>query len=345
MYRIDNPSAAPTRPTPKAPGTPGYFTGGDAVAGTEATIVEADWLNVVQEELIAILDADSLPHSKTATNQVITAILDLIAKNTRKRLTAPLNLYVSTTGNDANDGLTPGTAFATPQQAWNYIVDALDTAGQSVRVNIADGTYGSLMCSGQYTGNGYVYFVGNLSNPLAVTFATSAQDTHALALTAGALVSIQGVDFTATGSTGCGIYAWGSQCFMENCNFGPCNGGHIVMSLGALLTISGAYTISGGAGSHFESTNGGLITCNTNHLPVQTVTISGTPTFSNAFALCAAGSINLNPALIVFSGAANGPRYLSEYNGAIMTNGGGANYFPGSSAGVADGASYGSYMP
>ena len=53
MHRIDSSGALASLPAPASPGaTAGYFTGGNPGLGQAATIVSADWLNAVQEELL-----------------------------------------------------------------------------------------------------------------------------------------------------------------------------------------------------------------------------------------------------------------------------------------------------
>ena len=79
MQRIDNTTAAGSLPTPASAGTPGYFTGGNPATAMPATIVDADWLNMIQEELIAVVTAASLSPSKTTHNQVLAAITALIS--------------------------------------------------------------------------------------------------------------------------------------------------------------------------------------------------------------------------------------------------------------------------
>jgi hypothetical protein len=73
MFRIDDPSAAVALPTPGAAGTEGYFTEGNPGV-TPATLVRADFLNMVQEELRAVVVAAALTPSKTTFNQVLTAL-------------------------------------------------------------------------------------------------------------------------------------------------------------------------------------------------------------------------------------------------------------------------------
>lgn len=79
MFRIDVATAAGVIPTPAAAGTPGYFTNGNPATSTPSTVVDADFLNMVQEELMAIVVAASITPSKTTRNQVLTAINALIA--------------------------------------------------------------------------------------------------------------------------------------------------------------------------------------------------------------------------------------------------------------------------
>lgn len=74
MYRIDDPSASHTLPTPEAALTEGYWTEGNPGTGTPATLERASWFNMIQEELRAIVVAGGLTPSKTTYNQVLAAI-------------------------------------------------------------------------------------------------------------------------------------------------------------------------------------------------------------------------------------------------------------------------------
>ena len=78
MHRIDHSTAAVGLPTPDPAGTPGYFTEGDPVGGTPATIVTADWANAVQEELIYTITQGGLSPSKSDRTQLKQAIDALI---------------------------------------------------------------------------------------------------------------------------------------------------------------------------------------------------------------------------------------------------------------------------
>jgi hypothetical protein len=69
MHRIDHPTAAPG----------GLFTIGDPIGGTAATIVTDDWLNSVQEEIVAVIDEAGIALSKPDSAQLLAAIESLIA--------------------------------------------------------------------------------------------------------------------------------------------------------------------------------------------------------------------------------------------------------------------------
>jgi hypothetical protein len=79
LHRIDIPSAATSLPAPRAYGTPGYFQGGNPLTGVDATIVDEDWANAMQEELVAIVLAAGITLDKTNRAQVLAAIRSLIA--------------------------------------------------------------------------------------------------------------------------------------------------------------------------------------------------------------------------------------------------------------------------
>ncbi len=107
MFRIDHSTAAEALPAPGEAGTPGYFTPGDTGGGVAATVVTADFMNSVQEELIAILAAASVNADKTKRNQVVTSLKTLFGGNA-----AFIN--------------TPGNFAAAASNAGIILIDATD---------------------------------------------------------------------------------------------------------------------------------------------------------------------------------------------------------------------------
>ncbi|MGE9986597.1 hypothetical protein ACQRA4_13215, partial [Desulfovibrio sp. SGI.169] len=78
MHRIDCPTATPDN----------RFTEGDPTIPVAATTVTADWLNSVQEELVAPILAADMELDKTRTSQLLEAILALVAKRAPLATTA-----------------------------------------------------------------------------------------------------------------------------------------------------------------------------------------------------------------------------------------------------------------
>lgn len=81
MYRIDNATAADALPAPTAPGPnpDGYFTEGNPATGLPATVVDAEWANMLQEEVANVVLAAGGALDKADRTQLAAAIADLIA--------------------------------------------------------------------------------------------------------------------------------------------------------------------------------------------------------------------------------------------------------------------------
>ncbi|MDD2109306.1 hypothetical protein [Pseudomonas asiatica] len=102
MHRIDGPGAT----------VDNKFTEGDPVSGVAATTVTDDWLNAVQEEIMAVLAAVGIAPVKASNNQLLAAIRSLSsgpivsASNARMTLTA-----ASSTTTFTADEVIVGTAL------------------------------------------------------------------------------------------------------------------------------------------------------------------------------------------------------------------------------------------
>lgn len=78
MFQTDQSTAAASLPTPAAAGTPGYFTNGNPGTGVAATILDADFMNMVMLELTNIVTAGGLTPSKTTYTQVRDAVKAMV---------------------------------------------------------------------------------------------------------------------------------------------------------------------------------------------------------------------------------------------------------------------------
>lgn len=136
MHRIDNATAAAVVPAPAAVGTPGYFTNGNPVSGTPATVVDADWLTAVQEEIVAVIVAAGTSLSKTDRGQMLTALGLLfggggsLGTNGWQRLPGGLILQwgVATTSGAGNVSVTFPLTF--PNASWGVTLGANVTAAE-----------------------------------------------------------------------------------------------------------------------------------------------------------------------------------------------------------------------
>ncbi|PWK30846.1 hypothetical protein [Pseudomonas sp. OV226] len=74
MYQIDNSSAAAVIPASTAAGTPGFFTDGNPATGVSATIMPAEFMNMVMMEILGVLSAGGVTPSKSNFTQLTAAI-------------------------------------------------------------------------------------------------------------------------------------------------------------------------------------------------------------------------------------------------------------------------------
>ena len=255
----------------------------------------------------------------------------------RTKLTANLNLYVATTGSDTlNNGLISTSPFQTLQKAWNMIVNTYDLNGFNATVNISNGTYtGGLIASGIVLGLGSgnnITFLGNAGSPSSVTVSTT--NAHCIVASGGGNIAVSGMTLTASGTSGgspaSGLVAQGGTIAVSGAMvFGACAGQQMWAVSAGNLSCAASYTISGSAQCHYQSQIGSII-----NISGVTVTLSGTPAYSIAFATTSLIGL-LQSTGVTYSGAATGQRYNASANGVINTNLAGGSYFPGSSAGAA----------
>lgn len=253
----------------------------------------------------------------------------------RERLTAARSYYVRTDGNDSNNGLanTSGGAFATLQKAHDVIFGQLDLGGYNVTVHVGTGTYtAGVSATSAQVGAGNVTFTGDTTTPSNVTI--SATGTYCFYIAGGARLFIEGFKLTSTANLML-VESGGYAKFTNKNEFGSATGHQIMVAGGGRVDATAPEIISGtSAGGHYNVSSQGYLYCQT-----ATWTASGTATIG-IFAWCE----NLGHIYAyanTSSGTFSGIRYRSYTNSVIQTVGGGASYFPGSSAGsTATGGQY-----
>ncbi|MCF3638733.1 hypothetical protein LXM94_01945 [Rhizobium sp. TRM95111] len=249
----------------------------------------------------------------------------------QETLAANRTYYVSTTGSDSNDGLTSGTAWATLQHAWDFVLANINLAGYNITIDVEDGTYTSaLTASGVLTGApgpGSFQIVGNTGTPANVVLSTAGDCIRS---SNNAQIMVRGMRLTSSGAS-CFATSRGGTLEFDTIEFNTAAVSHINASGGSLVTFNGAYSIVGASPFHYQVTNKALLAYGT--VGSAIVTLTGTPAFTQ-FAFCSLSAlIGINSGLVTYSGSATGSRYTAILGGNIYTFGGGANYFPGNSAG------------
>jgi hypothetical protein len=336
MHRIDNTTAAKTLPQPLAPGAPGYFTNGSPLTGEAATVVEADWMNAIQEEVSFVIETSGLVLSKTDRTQLYQALTRL----TRLRLAGPADFYCSPNGSDGNPG-TAALPWASLTHAYNFIRDRIDMNGFQCTVHLADGTYAG--GAFQYAAVGpWVKFVGNHADPTKVIIHET--QTAAIAVAQDAGVFLDSMTLRADGAVGQN-YSWAgvglmidsSVWGMSNLYFDVCSFCHICSAYngdGGSQAMAVPYTILGGAQFHAFANTGATI-----GYQGSAITLLNNPLFSVAFAGAQDnGHVDMRSA--VFYGTARGPRYRVARGGGVITETGDPNFLPGDQAGINDGTGY-----
>lgn len=79
MHRIDHPTAAVSLPDPEPAGTPGYFQEGNPSGGVEATVVNADIMNDIVENLMRLCELSGLTPTKGRGQDLYDAVKRVFA--------------------------------------------------------------------------------------------------------------------------------------------------------------------------------------------------------------------------------------------------------------------------
>jgi hypothetical protein len=256
----------------------------------------------------------------------------------RTVLHSNIDFYVANSGNDANDGLTLGTPWATLQHAADTIVNHTDANGYNITVHIANGTYAHFQQVGNPLGVNQVIWLGNNTTPDNVVI-QSASSTDAAVTSVGGYMTLQAVKLTTTGGplSTCLLCLSAGVITPRNVDFGGSTGAHIAAQTGGVVNFDGGCVISGGATHHIVCNNNGFVGTGPTLLPGEVpwaFVVSGTPTFSTAFVECAQGAVYINSSFMTYSGAANGKKFQVDDLGGINTAGAGVNFFPGNVAGT-----------
>lgn len=280
------------------------------------------------------------------------AVVNAINTSVRTMLGATTTFYVSPTGQDvAGAGLSVANPAATMTYVLNLLRGSYDLGMQQAVIQLANGTYTeSVVNSGTVVGQqfaGSLLIQGNMASPGLVIW----NGDPCFRGTNGGLTSIQGVTMQSSVSQ-CLVSEHHARTNFTNVSFGATpNGSHIIGARGGVVVATGNYTISGSAQTHVRALEAGEVLIDSppgdyagygTVVGVPTVTLTGTPAFSVAFAFASNSAVVRIGA--AFSGAAAaGPQGNLRYNAVLNIIGQGTSYLPGTANTVTltTGAQYG----
>jgi hypothetical protein len=258
----------------------------------------------------------------------------------RWKLTGSTTFRIDAAGANTNDGLATGAggAFQTINGGLAVIKGVIDANFQAVAFQALCGgaTYSENIDLPNFVG---AFSGGGLGSntPTLIGDTTTPTNCNLVGNSGAGTVSktgpghdwvVRGFKVTSTGSAGPCIGA-DAQAWIRlgEMNYGACSN-HLNAQNYAVVEPMANYTVSASpASSHAFTVNGGSI----QHVGEQ-ITLSGTPNFPGAFAFSIRNSFQ-NWIGVTFSGSGTGPRYSCSIGGGIETNGGGATFLPGNSAG------------
>lgn len=252
----------------------------------------------------------------------------------REVLQANRTYYVRTDGNNSNTGLanSSGGAFLTIQKAIDTVA-TLDTNGKNVTIQVVAGTYTGTWVLPYVIGAKFatLTILGDTTTPSNCLISCTSVFAAIQSAGCGNGWYIRGFKIQTT-TTGYCVYV-GDQLSTVNLgenDYGavPSGYSHIASRYGGRVTIQTGYTISGGANNHLFTNEAGILS-----VPTATVTITGTPAFSGAFA-SALGLSVIEFGSTTWSGSATGARYNASQNSIINTFGQATTWLPGNAVGT-----------
>jgi hypothetical protein len=291
---------------------------------------------LVRKSVLSSSNSDALVSFSAGKKIISNVVPAAFAASIRRQASGVLNFYVRTDGSDGNDGLenTSARAFLTVQGALNAVALSSECGASNVNINIGSGTftgsfllprasriYGAAEFNIIGTGSGTSLSCGS---PYVATVEARNSgrwklSSIAIAAPSGGVGLLIGQESTIT--LGSGVI------------FDDCQSGHVSVVNGGVLTAASGYSISYGAasGHHILCESCGSVKIS------GTVTFTASATFGQPFARCVKGLGHIDIAGVTFDLGAysvTGQRYNINANGVCWTNGGGASFVPGNSAGA-----------
>lgn len=249
-----------------------------------------------------------------------------------------IDYYLSPSGSDSNNGSSGSPWLTLPGAYSNVTTRTVFTAGTTVRLHLADGTYTAGF--GAFLGNWEI--IGHSGSPSSVVISPGGASTPIATNNSGTSVKVSGVKFVSASPAYQMAAFFGSTISFSDCDFGAGGINHIVAFSGGTVVVLGNYAVTGSpatGGCHYFAQAGNIIASQSITPVVVTgaagLTFGDNVTSHFGFATVEDGGY-IHAIMSTFTGfsGVTGPRFGVFNNSVIQTNGGAAgSYFPGSFAG------------
>ena len=277
---------------------------------------------------------------QTANEANPNTLRDAIINKQRIVLTTGLTLYVDVAGNDTTGNGTIGNPWKTIRNAYNYILNWLDPAGNWVNIQLkSPGTYD--WCDFQFPVTGGLSVTGDVLNPKLYIIKNT--NGAAIVVAQATVLYLSGVAIEATGLTAPTIGdpgGWGilvvrsGLCFIDAVALGNCTLSQLVAAEGAVIWPMKKNATFRVYGNPLQP---GYSVChaqNAGNLVVVSMVITFEGTRSGTFATGYTAGI-VQAWDISYTGTLTGKKDTDAYaNGIVNTNGAAGANLPGSVAGT-----------
>nr|WP_278434128.1 DUF2793 domain-containing protein [Brucella anthropi] len=236
-----------------------------------------------------------------------------------------VTLYVRSDGADTNDGMadTAARAFRTIQHAIDIAQRRYVSAAYVITIQVGNGSYAPFKLVG---GAGTIIeVIGDVATPSNVTITGTGSD-NVVAASVGSTLRVRGVK--VSGGSGLIVATDRSNIEISSVEVGACSFYQLYAVNNSSISVSDNLSVSGGARALFCASSNGVIYCSN-----RQVTIKNALSYSVGTCFSNNGSVILTGSAWTGAAFVSGPRYLANITGLIYTEGGGANFIPGSSAG------------
>lgn len=319
------PTACATLPSPMVLGngvtaTTQLLADNSTKVATTAYVDRAATITVLPNGTTATTQTLGDATTKVATDQFVANAIAALPSSIRTVLSATGNFYVNASGistspcgaftcqpgNDTNNCATIATPCQTIQHTVAYIASAFDFAGQTVNVQLADGTYNECVALPPYittaTIDKNVFIIGDPTVANVVVNCASGNTFTAVNSPQGWVIK----NITAKASNVCLYADYHSSLYWDGGAFNACVAQDAqAVNTGAFIEfINHNYTTTTSKSCHVGTTDGGQVLWQ-----AITVTITGSPTYSTGFE-CSTNNGIVDDTLLTISGSFTGPKYF-----------------------------------